>query len=323
MHITPHVHHVGAVVTHPYALLGGGAVALVAIAVTLVPIRHPRWKVRSAAALYFMAGGLLLSAFLAVRWMPLLFLAIAICGVSIWTLWEWPRVQRHIPFQFVWPPVTWKELGPRVPPIPVALGKLDFEKYQKDASAAAVSIMTKIGKEIQTTDPKLTKQGTKIAGSVGKSVERRLRVSRGVARTLNRHAKKMGKLEAKYRVEIEAFVENSRELIEAGAADPDFPSVIAAIAQMRQAVVGGRTATTSYRNAIQVTRSICISQAVNGASEALIAVLDRLNADVDRVITYCDWAAQFAANQSSSPPALPPVGSATPNRAARRRRRNR
>ena len=222
--------------------------------------------------------------------------------------WEWEQIQRHVSFRFA-SPIVRKEPIPKVVAAPTALGVLDFEQYVKKTSATSSALMARMNKEMDSNNPRLLKSAEKIKKAAGASVERRQRVARGTAKIIRKHARRFGRLQARYSVEMQAFLTNSRALLQAGLPDAAFRSVTTATPLMREASMAARTAVSSYRDSARATRSLNMSQAVNGASEDLIVVLDRVVRDIDNVVDYCNWVdGQAAARQSAGPMPQSPGG---------------
>jgi hypothetical protein len=52
-----------------------------------------------------------------------------------------------------------------------------------------------------------------------------------------------------------------------------------------------------FQDSVRETRALNLSQAINGASDDLIAALGRISEDADTLLTYCEWVAQENARQ--------------------------
>lgn len=209
--------------------------------------------------------------------------------------WQWDPIKKRIPFDFQ-SPIVRRNPIPRISAPPVAPGRLDFELYQKKASEASVKLLGKMSKEMGKNTTKVTRRARKIQSVANAAIERRHHAAIVAARVFRRHARRLSRIEARYRIESGAFLTNSRRMIEAGMSDEVFVAVVTSTAELRNGAVGSRTGTSGYRDAAQGTRDLNLSQALNGASDDLVAVLGRVMEDSEAVIAYCDWVAETAAN---------------------------
>jgi hypothetical protein len=187
---------------------------------------------------------------------------------------------------------------PKVKPTPVALGALDFELYMTEASDRAAKLLGKITKLNTRNARLLTKRGPKVEAAAKKNTRERRRVVAQTARSNQRYALRVGRIEAKYRAEIEAFIANSRGVVE--NASGDLSGMAATTAELRASTAESRDAFTGYRDAVLAQRAMNLSQALNGAAEASAAVVERLIEDDGKMIEYCDWVAQYVAGRTGT-----------------------
>ena len=167
------------------------------------------------------------------------------------------------------------------------------------ASDAATRLLAKMAKEMNDSSAKVTKSATRLEKMSGQSVQRRIRALTASSRVIHKHAQRMAKLEARYRLEIEAMLGNSRRMIETAPPDDDIELLASSTAEMRESAVTSRAAMAGYQDTTQANRAMNISQDVNGACDELVAVLSRVIEVSDNVISYCDWVAGVAAGQQS------------------------
>jgi hypothetical protein len=208
------------------------------------------------------------------------------------SVWEAQWFQRRFPYRFQAPMVR-KEPVVRVAPPPAAMGNLDFSLYMQRSSQTIAGLLGKMSKEMQRNTGEVGRNTARIVrANASGSIERQHRAAAKTAAGLSGHAKRLGRLEAEYRLQVESFVTNSQALI--GAIDaPELPGVAANTTEFRASIESGKAGTSSYRDSVQTTRQLNMSQAVNGASENLMAVLGRVMEDADTLIAYCDWVADY------------------------------
>jgi hypothetical protein len=75
----------------------------------------------------------------------------------------------------------------------------------------------------------IEKQTVRTQKIVGAPAERQKQVLSRSARVIQRHARNLAKLEAKYRVEIHAMVEHSKRLIQLTPADEDLTPIVSSM----------------------------------------------------------------------------------------------
>jgi hypothetical protein len=228
---------------------------------------------------------------------PIVGLGVGVVGLAALELHgRWRQIRERIPFDLQSPIVR---RYPKIVPPPPALGRLDFELYMVQASDALTRVLNDMSRELTKNSARVSKATARVQRAAGKPIQRRHRVVADSAQVIRKHARRLVRFEANYRSHAGAMVTNSRGLIENMSPGEDFAPVASSTAMLRTSTVESRASTAGYRDASQGTRSLNMSQALNGASEELIAVLDRVLEDADMFIAYCDWVAQQAVNRQS------------------------
>lgn len=273
------------VLHHPYALLGGFVLALVAMAVTVKPPKHPRVKSALAIACWVAAVGLFVWGFVPLtllRWLGVCLAVLVVLALIALVL------SRYFDFRS---PLVRRAVEPSR--LPAAMGRVDFELYSHQASEGLARVLSAMGKEMERNTARITKAAPRIAKAASSSVERRHKLLAKTAAGISNHAHRMEVFEAEYRSQIQTFVTHSKHYVESLDAS-ELPQLTQSTLEFRASAESSKAGTSSYRESIQGTRNLNLSQAVNGAAEDLFRVLDHIIGDTDKILAYCDWVAEFA-----------------------------
>jgi hypothetical protein len=201
------------------------------------------------------------------------------------------QIRQRTPFT-IRSPIARKNLRSAVP-LPRTPGRLDFELDMQRAADASTALLNKIGDEMRRNAGRLDKETARVQRSEGKSIERRHRAVGHSGVVIRKHASRLARLEAGYRSQITAMVDNSKRILESSDPTEDMSMAAAATLGWRESAVGARTSTVRYQDTVRTQRATNIHQEVNSAAEELIAVLDRIIEDAGTVIAYCDWALHY------------------------------
>jgi hypothetical protein len=227
--------------------------------------------------------------------------------LALRSAWQFEPIRSHIPYDFQ-SPIVRRRRTVRPRRIPAELGQVDYELHLMRSTKGAVRFLGKIAKEMTRNAANVRQQTERIPELKDKSVQTRHSAYARMGRLFRKHARRLARAEARYRVENEAVVSNMQKLLETAVPGQDFERAVEATAALRKSTLANKTSITDYKNAIQVLRNQSVSQAVNGACDELLMVLDRMIENTDTVITYADWVAELSASRQIAQNALPASG---------------
>jgi hypothetical protein len=188
-------------------------------------------------------------------------------------------------------PIVRVSRSPRIVPIPPELGRLDFELRFSKASNEVMALLGKMGDEMTAHNPRLLAATAKIKKSANESVAVRQKVMNSAARVVEKHARRMGALESKYRSNVQEMTVNSKRWIEAVEPNEDLSELKQAVAGFLVITEESRDSTAEYQAAAMRNRAQSISQTMNGAWDELIRVLGRIIEDATMMVDFGNWVA--------------------------------
>lgn len=215
------------------------------------------------------------------------------------SLWQWDRFQafrQRTPFRLQ-SPVVRRNPKPAQAPI-TDYGVLDFAVFWERSMADATRVITKMASAAGKYSAGVGKQTERIQRIQGADLETRHRTLTRSAEPIAKQAAVLEQLERQYRVHTESIDHNGRLWLSATSEDLHgfAPSVVALKANIEVST----ESTRNWRSSVQGTRSMNIHQAINSATDRLLAVLDRIIEDNNMYLAYCDWAIERIGQSGST-----------------------
>lgn len=206
-------------------------------------------------------------------------------ALVVLSAWEWQPLRRRIPFSFRSPVIRSTAVA-KVQPPTAELGSVDYELYTERAFAATNRALDKMAEEVARHGRRLPRETARLEKMQGKSAEQRHRALVQNGRVISKHARRLSRLEMVYRNEVSVLVTNGRKVMEHAGPNAE---VAASFRGWREATIQSRDVSLDYRATAQTQRQQSVSQAINAASDELVAVMTRVIEDSETVIDYCDW----------------------------------
>jgi Zn-dependent M32 family carboxypeptidase len=211
----------------------------------------------------------------------------------------------HFPFDFR---ITMarKDAQPKPPPVAVERGFLDYEMDAMRGINAANKLLGLIAKELARNTRDTTTSAARLSALKGAPVEKRVRGAKKAADALSAHANRLGRLEMEYRAACHQMTSNFLHWIETAPEGNDFETFDRNLVELAEITKASRASTLAYRNSVHESRQLRVSQDVNGATDRVIAVVDKLVQDVESITKYCvDAHAAIGRRAASRQPATP------------------
>jgi hypothetical protein len=196
----------------------------------------------------------------------------------------------------------------------VPKGFLDYEKQMLETTLSTAAVLGKITKETDGATKRIEKGTARTVQARGASVERRLRVSSGVAKDMDRFTQRLEALEDEYRVATGGMIDGGLGWLRTAPEGNDFSVFAVQVSKLRDSTIGYRESIRGSRTAMKAGRDVNVSQDVNRAYDRAIDILSKLLQDVERVIAYLDEANRLSrqrVRQVSKRPKPPRAGRST------------
>lgn len=188
-------------------------------------------------------------------------------------------------------------------PPPAELGYLDFERIVMEAIVAIGNSFESMNTEMEKQGHRLERFTARIVKSQNSGVEVRLRTMNASAKSVHKHAIRLGRCERSIREEVSAYSTNLPKWLEvlpeaALAVMKDV--VIQGNAGMRESTKASLNGTNVYRESVSTIRDQRISREANIATDELIVVLERVTEDSNELLTLCKWVDEWGKRQEKS-----------------------
>jgi hypothetical protein len=182
--------------------------------------------------------------------------------------------------------LTWRTSALNLPDS-TELGFLDYELGFKVGMVAVNEILGRITKETEKNARDTNTSTAQLKRLVGAPVKQRIRGAKKSADAFTSYAKRLERLEAQYRAACQQMTTNFLNWIRTAPEGNDFQSFDPTLSSLAKSSRGSSTSTVSYRDTIQESRNLKVSQDVNRATDRVIAAVNRLIEDIDGLIKFC------------------------------------
>jgi phage shock protein A len=132
----------------------------------------------------------------------------------------------------------------------------------------------------------LTRYTPRFAALLNAPIDHKIRLSRELARKLNRHAGRLEGREAALRADSEAMATNYLHRIEYFPPEADFAELRPTIARLLASTTESRASLTGYRTSLISARQQNVERDLNEAYDRLISAVTNVVSDFDRTVRF-------------------------------------
>jgi hypothetical protein len=166
-------------------------------------------------------------------------------------------------------------------------GFLDYELGFLRGMTSVNDILGRITKEAERNARDTNTSTAKMKALVGAPVEKRIRGAKKSADSFTRYAERLERLESQYRTACQRMTTNFLDWVRTAPEANDWNSFDPTLASLAEVTRGSKASTTSYRDTIQESRNLKVSQDVNRSTDRLISATNKLIEDIDGIIKFC------------------------------------